>query len=284
MNNINLQQSGGFPLETETLNFMQSAYASLQAIAALGGERYILSGCIEQGGNVGDGFVFVAGEVLEFRGGAKLTNIVVRQEVESRPFENGQVKDVFYKRYATFGTDENQIPWASLVRLKTLDQFRNLPNETSSAIDLSSEVHLATAKAVKLLNDKIDILLKGKLIYMYSGPINAIPAGFVLCDGQNGTPDLRDKFILGAGNSYPVGAVGGEKDHMLTIAEMPEHDHIMPAQPTIDAPVTVGSSGSGNRVTPQYTNRTTGKAGGNAAHNNMPPYFALAFIMPIQNL
>ena len=43
-------------------------------------------------------------------------------------------------------------------------------------------------------------------ILMWSGAIASIPTGYVLCNGSNGTPDLRDKFVVGAGNSYVVGA------------------------------------------------------------------------------
>jgi hypothetical protein len=46
-------------------------------------------------------------------------------------------------------------------------------------------------------------------ILMWSGSIGSIPSGYVICDGTNGTPDLRDRFIVGAGNSYSVGNNGG---------------------------------------------------------------------------
>ena len=46
-------------------------------------------------------------------------------------------------------------------------------------------------------------------IVMWSGSIGSIPAGYYLCDGQNGTPDLRDRFVGGAGNTYAVGNTGG---------------------------------------------------------------------------
>jgi hypothetical protein len=46
-------------------------------------------------------------------------------------------------------------------------------------------------------------------IIMWSGSIGAIPTGYYLCDGQNGTPDLRDRFVVGAGNTYAVGNTGG---------------------------------------------------------------------------
>ena len=43
-------------------------------------------------------------------------------------------------------------------------------------------------------------------IIIWSGSISTIPSGYYLCNGSNGTPDLRDKFVVGAGNSYVVGA------------------------------------------------------------------------------
>ena len=46
-------------------------------------------------------------------------------------------------------------------------------------------------------------------IIMWSGSIGSIPAGYVICDGNNGTPDLRDRFVVGAGNTYAVGNSGG---------------------------------------------------------------------------
>ena len=60
---------------------------------------------------------------------------------------------------------------------------------------------------------------------MWSGASTAIPTGWLWCNGQNNTPDWRDRFIVGAGNSYSVGATGGEASHKLTISEMPSHNH-----------------------------------------------------------
>ena len=52
-------------------------------------------------------------------------------------------------------------------------------------------------------------------ILIWSGSIGSIPSGFVLCDGSNGTPDLRNSFVLGAGNSYTVGQTGGSTDAIV---------------------------------------------------------------------
>lgn len=121
---------------------------------------------------------------------------------------------------------------------------------------------------------------KGAII-IWSGAIDKIPNGWVLCDGTNGTPNLTDRFILGAGNSYSVGAVGGEAEHTLTINEMPSHNHTITVQNNSENGSnnivnTVGSSGSSYEFTNTWT---TNDSGGNLPHNNIPPYYALCYIM-----
>ena len=63
------------------------------------------------------------------------------------------------------------------------------------------------------------------MILLWSGAANAIPSGFVLCDGNNSTPDLRNRFVVGAGNSYSVGASGGVNTVTLGTSEIPAHSH-----------------------------------------------------------
>lgn len=62
-------------------------------------------------------------------------------------------------------------------------------------------------------------------IIMWSGAANNVPDGWALCDGKNGTPDLRDKFIVGAGNAYRPGDAGGAVTVRLTTNELPAHTH-----------------------------------------------------------
>ena len=63
------------------------------------------------------------------------------------------------------------------------------------------------------------------MIILWSGAANAIPSGFVLCDGNNSTPNLTDRFVVGAGAAYGVGASGGSSSVTLSIANLPSHSH-----------------------------------------------------------
>jgi hypothetical protein len=129
-------------------------------------------------------------------------------------------------------------------------------------------------------------------ILLWSGSTGSIPAGWLLCDGNNGTPDLRDRFIVGAGNSYAVNATGGTADavvvshtHAATVSD-PGHTHN--AGVTMVSTTRGSSAGSpgvgsallnttidGNTTGISVSNATAGVSGTNA---NLPPYYALAYI------
>lgn len=111
---------------------------------------------------------------------------------------------------------------------------------------------------------------KGAII-IWSGAIDKIPSGWVLCDGANGTPNLTDRFVLGAGNSYAVGISSGEVTHTLTVEEMPSHSHTLEYR--ADG---AGGGGAGPNKTGTIN---TGETGGGLPHNNMPPYYSLCYIM-----
>ena len=132
------------------------------------------------------------------------------------------------------------------------------------------------------------------LISMWSGTLDTIPLGWFLCDGTNGTPDLRDRFVVGAGSSYSVGVTGGSKDaivvahtHTGSTSSAGAHTHtvsgIVPSYIRIQTtqsenaavPGTATTSAAGAH-THSLTIDSTGSSGTNA---NLPPYYALAYIM-----
>ena len=84
--------------------------------------------------------------------------------------------------------------------------------------------HTHTVSQITDMPDLANAVPSG-IICMWSGESTAIPSGWHLCDGSSGTPDLRDRFIVGAGSTYKVKDTGGEAAHKLTTNEMPSHNH-----------------------------------------------------------
>lgn len=72
-------------------------------------------------------------------------------------------------------------------------------------------------------------LIPAGVITLWSGSIVSIPTGWTLCNGSNGTPDLRDRFVVGAGSTYAVGATGGANTVTLDATMIPSHTHVITA-------------------------------------------------------
>lgn len=120
-----------------------------------------------------------------------------------------------------------------------------------------------------------------------------------LCDGTNGTPNLVNRFIYG-GNGTNNGTTGGEEKHTLTVSEMPHHRHGQNASignntgyvaelagfqsyneehPTHQGQgVWINSAG---KTSNEFSQIMTDYSGDNQPHNNMPPYYVLAYIMKL---
>jgi len=137
-------------------------------------------------------------------------------------------------------------------------------------------------------------------ILMWSGSIATIPTGWLICDGTNGTPDLRSRFIVGAGSTYAVNATGGSADATLvshnhggtTSGQSVGHTHALTANAveassagTLNAPGGVSSTffstnvvNTTNTQSSDHTHSITTQ-GSSATNANLPPYLALAYIM-----
>ena len=120
------------------------------------------------------------------------------------------------------------------------------------------------------------------MIILWSGSTGNIPTGFVLCNGSNGTPNLTDRFVVGAGSAYGVGATGGTSSVTLSTSNLPSHNHSFSAttsnvnlshnhgyqsanHPTGSGPEQNQTGGPEDRTT-FNVNKTTGNALGNHNH------------------
>jgi hypothetical protein len=133
-------------------------------------------------------------------------------------------------------------------------------------------------------------------IFLWSGSIGSIPAGYVLCNGSNGTPDLRDRFIVGAGSTYAVDATGGSANAIVvshthtatsTVTD-PGHLHSIAAGRNTGAGFVAGggnafdtnlTSNTGSNTTGITVATTVATAGTSGTNANLPPYYALCYIM-----
>ena len=129
--------------------------------------------------------------------------------------------------------------------------------------------------------------LPAGVIVMWSGPLDAIPAGWALCDGQAGTPDLRNRFVLGVGAAEYLGTTGGSRAHKHRAGNH-THQIDLPSLRLRPAYGYSGSRGTGSRgrsyTMPEQTfNMRSFKSGPTTVMpdsvSHLPPYYKLAFIM-----
>lgn len=109
--------------------------------------------------------------------------------------------------------------------------------------------------------------LPSGLIFVWSGAIVDIPAGYILCNGNGGTPDLRNRFIVGAGDSYNPDDNGGSVNHDHTFIG-DGHGHGL-----------VPGSGVGAGANWDSDTALSNAEGTTDSASTLPPYYALAYIM-----
>lgn len=286
MHRIESFSNGGFPLTTDRLSQMQQCWQLIAELAKGWGDNVVIHGCQGWGGSgtIGSGLIVFNGELLPFE--ASSGHLVdVFTTTESVTYADGQQHPFFTHRVAkatatATSTSKKQSdftranPLASLATQSLLTQKENALQQRLNAL----EATLLGAQGN--INDLSALIVPRGMIAMWSGAINQIPTGWALCNGQNGTPDLRDRFIVGAGNEYYVGSKGGYKEVKLTVSQLPEHSHYLPV--TIDH---WGRSFKGENGEPKTvcagSYSTTLNTGSSHAHENRPPYYALAFIMKL---
>ena len=149
----------------------------------------------------------------------------------------------------------------------------NQPNRVDDDFTYNPSTNTLTVGTISATNIGGTGAFVSGMIIAWSGSVANIPTGFVLCDGNNSTPDLRDKFIIGAGDNYAVDATGGSKDAILV-----SHSHTtlqFVGRSGYAEPRNFGVGTDGNCNNTGGTD-TQGESG---TDKNLPPYHALCYIM-----
>ncbi len=283
MNTINFQQTGGFPLETDTFDKMQSAYSIFNSLGKLAGDKTIIDGCVTTGNTVSDGIIYINGEVLTLRGGVASPTIVIRHIATRREFQDGDNKEVYFERYAQFGSGVDAINWSDFKRIDPM---------------------LVLMQRLAELEKKTAIFQAGGGMVFWNKPANEIPAGW------QEVVDWRGRFPVGLDVSQTefdtLGKVGGEKEVVLTKNNLPNinlsgttnisgsHTHNtnsnqgMVKQTGLNTmPHAADNSPNELDVYNAYPlpndgshshNVTIPNLGNDEAHNNLPPYRVVLFI------
>lgn len=119
-------------------------------------------------------------------------------------------------------------------------------------------------------------------IILWSGSVASIPTGWALCDGNNGTPDLTDRFVVGAGDTYDPGDTGGAT---TDTSSSDSHSHSDGSLATSASSSTweIGTFVSGTYASRSSHTHTISGTTGSDSHSHsvdiLPPYYALAYIM-----
>lgn len=149
-------------------------------------------------------------------------------------------------------------------------------------ITVYNKIH--TSDELKLLYENWIIPSRG--IICWAGNVNEIPVGWHLCDGTYGTPDLRDKFIIGAGKTYSPNETGGNNfidkfvgktGNMLLIGSGTGEENDINGPLEFDKTIADSNDNDINDTNPSHihTFSTLSKV------DNRPAFYALAYIMKL---
>lgn len=283
MNKIDFLKYTSFPLDSDTLEFMQEIVRMVAGMSAICGEKVIVAGCAERGNFIEDGLVIIDGELLEFKGDTKVDRVYIEEVTEDVECMEEVFSDLYRKRCVRFGTGdgENNFLWSDFKRLDTIPALmQKITALQSGKTDVGHRHNVADVTGLP------DRVVPRGLIAMWSGSPNEVPTGWTLCNKGKEyqgifVPNLSGRFIVGYSSESDynvIGKTGGAKMVALTPNQMPPHTH------NYDAPLISGShpGGSGGYNRPNGLNTgTTTSTGRGEAHENRPPYYVLAYIMKL---
>lgn len=299
--NFLIQSNKDFPVDAELFDSLQTNTAMLAVIGNIAGDKSILLGCEPEQNNTKRkaGYVFLRtkeypdGEVLYWEGGSLSAGMYIKTETLAVSAQGYEYPKAYTVRSLAPGIGTETYNWNDFKTIKTNQQLADYSQSQDGQIALLTPPPLG-------------------LVYPWAGNVtgNAIPTGYMLCDGTRllisqytelynvigrlhtaanvpsgyfCLPDLRGRFVVGYSNEdtdYNAPAkAGGEKAHTLKINEIPAHNHGYTAP--INSSAHPGGKNGYDRPNGSE-NGTTTSAGGNGAHENRPPYYTLAYVMRVK--
>ena len=216
MDRINYDQTEGFPLDVNILDFGQKANQITQQLGEIIAPLAIVKGCVENGNNVGDGLVYINGEILPFKGALKQNVVRIVESSESRVFENGNSKPVLVTRYATFGAGAGTTyNFADFYRSPTIKQIDEKINDKTAFDKLVERV------------SKLEVFARpfsaGGGMVFFNKPINEIPEGWREVENWRGRIPMH--FDPNDENLNNVGEIYGDKTRTLTTGNLPRNKY-----------------------------------------------------------
>ncbi len=166
MDKISLQDRRDFPLTTNSLAFMQAAYAALEKLGYIGGDNYIVSGCNVTGSSAASGYMFLKGILMPFVGGSIASNVQIVKTVTIINVDAGVREQTSYR--AEFGVSAeptNNVAWADIVRTDTIISLMSQITALGNRMMDAEEDILANAQDIQVNIDNIEanaVALAGK--------------------------------------------------------------------------------------------------------------------------
>jgi hypothetical protein len=206
MNKIDLTNIGGFPLEEDTLKFMQDSYGDLfEALARMAGNKTILSGVEVAGSAVSNGWIVYNGEIIRFVGGAAGPGVIIQEAAADALFEDGNLKPVYKTRTATIGAPAD-FPFSELVRVDTLAAlFTKIKPQAgyvayTGSLNFGDVAHAGVGTTISLNNSLFPISIPDQ------GSTNYIVAGSLVSQSVNPDNDNDVAWVIAgkANDSFQI--------------------------------------------------------------------------------